>query len=352
MADSIINSMEKIVQRFPFQLGCCAGAATVLLYMLGRKWNPNLSVVINLCDLYLSLKPNKLNLGDSNTKELNEVRRSHAALPMGPLIPVASVKRVEIPSTYNGPAIPVHIFTPNSCPPNSPIVVFIHGGGFVVGNTKMYEPIITYIANKTRTIVVGVDYRKAPEDKFPCGVQDCLDAVRWVYTQAHTLGGDSSRLAVMGDSAGGNLTAIVSLELSDLVYMAIPIYPVIYFGVLSESKVRNADAPVLKATSVDWYNLRYFRYRSDLVHPLANPLERSKEQLAKAPYTHVITAEFDVLLDEGVEYVQALRDVGVKVTYKNYRNTVHGFFGNQLLTHGQAAMDDVCDILKRELRTD
>ncbi|CAE7764711.1 lipI, partial [Symbiodinium microadriaticum] len=173
----------------------------------------------------------------------------------------------------------------------------------------------------------------------------------WTLFDGFTVkfGGDASRLVVMGDSAGGNLAAVASLELSELLCMAIPIYPVIQFGLLSESKVRNADAPILKALSMDWYNIRYFRQRTDFLHPWANPLARPQEQLTRAPYTHVITAEFDVLIEEGIDYMQALKSAGVRVTHKNYANTVHGFFGNQLLTHGQTAMDDVCDILNKEL---
>jgi acetyl esterase len=342
---TVFEDFSTMCRKLSFEVGFCAGVSTMVGYLLYSRWNSNLSAILNLSDVYFAFKPKKYHLKDCDTKEIREIRCSHEKLPMGSSTPIKSSMRVDVPSTSGGPHIPIFIYSPNNCEVMAPIVVYIHGGGFVVGTTKMYEPIITYTADKTKSIVIGIDYRKAPEDKFPAGVHDCLDAIRWIHANASTFGGNASKIVVAGDSAGGNLTIIASLELSDIVRFAIPIYPVVYFGMMSESKLRNADAPILKSLSMDWYNMRYFRTRSDLIHPLANPLERPLQDLRKAPRTHIITAEYDPLLDEGIEYAKALKDAGVTVTYKNYDNTVHGFFGSPLLTHGRLAMDDVCDIL-------
>ena len=341
-AEGVLRSMRKL----PFEVGFCAGITTMLGYWLFSKWNSKLSILLNLSDVYFSFKAKKYHLGDFDLGPINHIRNEHEKLPMGNPTAIESLESKYVESSYtNGVKIPIHIYKPKECPKSAPIVVFIHGGGFVVGNTKMYEPIITYIADKTKSIVIGVDYRKAPENKFPAGVYDCLDAVRYIHSGAISFGGDPQRLAVVGDSAGGNLTIISSLELSSLVSLSIPIYPVTSFGMLTQSKLRNADAPILKAYSVDWYNMRYFRSPSDMLHPLANPMARGNADLKKAPRTHVITAEYDVLVDEGAEYANVLRNAGVEVTYKRYNNTVHGFFGSPLLTHGRAAMDDVCELI-------
>lgn len=313
--------------------------------MIYRRWNSRLSAIINLADIYFSTKPSRFHLKDGDVAAINAMRRRHTDIPIGPTVPVARIQHIAAPAA-DGYQIPLSVYTPEDVPDNCPIVIYIHGGGFVVGNAEYYEPITTYMANATKSIVVSIDYRKAPENKFPCGVHDCLSAVRWIHQNASALGGDKHRMAVLGDSAGGNLAIIVSIELWDLVTMAVPIYPVISFGMFSESKLRNANAPILKALSVEWFNLRYFRSVADLFDPMANPLVRPPEELSRVPYTHVITAEFDVLLDEGAEYARRLREVSRnRVTYTHYENTVHGFFGAELLTHGQAALKDVCDLM-------
>jgi acetyl esterase len=328
----------------PLIIGYCAGAASIALYMVYQRWNPRLSALINIADIYFSLKPSRYHLTDSNVEEINQLRKKHVEIPIGPIIPMRSTQHIGIPGP-DGNVIPITIHTPPHVSEKCPVVVYLHGGGFVVGNSAFYDPVTTFVANATNSIVFSVDYRKAPENKFPCGINDCLAAVRWVHAHATDMNCDAGRIAVMGDSAGGNLAIIVSIELWDIVFMVVPIYPVITFGMFSESKVRNADAPILKALSLDWYNLRYFRSAADLMDSMANPLMRSTKELARVPYTHVITAEFDVLLDDGIEYVRRLQQCGAEnVSYKNYENTVHGFFGAALLTHGPEALQDVCDL--------
>lgn len=332
----------------PFYAGFLIGLSTI--YLIGR-WNRRLSIVINLIDIIFSLRSDTLHLKDSDTEGIDAKRKRHTSLPIGPILPVKRKEDIAIPSAA-GRCIPGLVYYPETAAPNCPIIVYIHGGGFVLGNAKFYEPVTTYLANNTNSIVVAIDYRKAPEYKFPCAPQDCLDAVRWIHGHAKEMGGDPDKIAVMGDSAGGNLSIIVSIELWDIVSMVIPIYPVVNFAVFSESKVTNAYAPILKARDMDWYTLRYFKSAADMLDPLANPLVRPDEELCRVPYTHVITAEFDVLLDEGREYVARLRNAGCKkVTYTHYENTVHGFFGAKIITHGTAAMRNVCDLINNHFCT-
>lgn len=137
----------------------------------------------------------------------------------------------------------------------------------------------------------------------------------------------------------------MACELPDIVKLSIPVYPVITFGACSQSKVENYAMPILPAVLMDWFSNRYFRGAEDLENPLVCPLRRNEQELAKVCRTHVITAEYDVLRDEGLKYVQALKAAGVAVTHKQYNNTVHGFFGNAAITHGSQALIDAAQVI-------
>ena len=140
--------------------------------------------------------------------------------------------------------------------------------------------------------------------------------------------------------------ASMACELPDLIRLSVPVYPVISFGLCSQSKVENYGMPILPAVMMDWFSNRYFRGGDDLLNPLVCPLRRSGEELAKVCKTHVITAQYDVLRDEGIAYVHALKAAGVDVTHKNYDNTVHGFFGNAAMTHGSQALLDAAVVIR------
>lgn len=138
----------------------------------------------------------------------------------------------------------------------------------------------------------------------------------------------------------------MACTLPEIVKLSVPVYPVIKFGVCSNSKVENFDMPILSSMQMDWFSSRYLRHQDDLQRPLVCPLRHTREQLSKVQRTHVITAQYDVLRDEGIEYVNTLRSAGVNVTHKNYDNTVHGFFGNMLMTHGTQALVDCAKVIK------
>ena len=332
-------------QWMKFVMGYFVGISSAAIFHLYRRWDFRLSVTLNLIDIMLSMRPSRLHLRDHHAEELNEYRKKYTENSLGPVTPVKSIQNIEI-SSLGGYKIPLIVYSPETTIGKVPILVYLHGGGFVLGNAKYYEPITTYLAKNTSSIVVAVDYRKAPEHKFPSGVEDCLSAIRWVHSHADEFNADASRMAVLGDSAGGNLAIIASIELRDILSMAVPIYPVVTFGMHSDSKVTHANAPILKSVAMDWFSVRYFRGFNDYLHKLANPLVRSNEELSKVPYTHVITAEIDPLVDEGIEYVKRLREAGAhKVSYANYNDTVHGFFGVEIVTHGRAAIDDVCKLI-------
>ena len=138
----------------------------------------------------------------------------------------------------------------------------------------------------------------------------------------------------------------MSCEFPDIVSLCIPVYPVIKFGQCSQSKVENYNMPVLPACMMEWFSCRYFNSEEDMINPLVCPLKRTREELSRVPRTHVITAQYDVLRDEGILYAKVLREVGVNVTHENYDNTVHGFYGNAGITHGTKALMDTARLIK------
>lgn len=331
---------------FNFFHGIFFGINLTLFLSFLFKYNFKLSFIINITEIILPLllpqtSINKINENDYD--KINIKREKHLKLPIGYKKEIQKKWVVNI-NTSDLSTISIYFYKPLNCKENCPIIIWIHGGGFVVGNAEMYEPITTTLANETGCIVAAIDYRKAPENKFPRPVLDCIEATQWIYDHAHEYNANNSKITVLGDSAGGNLTIIVTCELKNLIKLSIPIYPVVSFGLLSESKVRHYDAPMLKSLSMDWYNLRYFKNRKDLFDNLATPLYRT--DLYLLPRTHVITADFDPLVDEGIEYVILLKKHGVNVTHKNYLNTVHGFFGAELLTHGTEALLETCELIK------
>mmetsp|Transcript_18697 Transcript_18697/g.27050 ORF Transcript_18697/g.27050 Transcript_18697/m.27050 type:complete len:364 (+) Transcript_18697:86-1177(+) len=320
-------------------VGCIASALPL--------WNFRLNFVMNLVnviDIRTGLLFSKLHrTKEADLASINRFRREQHMLPLGPVRKMKSTEKTSMVSRF-GHSIPLYVFTPIDHTEGSPMIIYYHGGGFVIGDVLFYESVLTFIAQETGCVVIGVDYRKAPENKFPAAPLDCIESTEWIIAHAENFGCDSSRVCVMGDSAGGHLAAIVARELQDRVSLSIPIYPVIYWGVLSQSKHDNSMQPVLSSALMEWFSLRYFTSRDEMCHPLANPLSGD---VSKLPRTHIITAEFDCLRDEGLEYMLKLQSAGVNVSYKQYNNTCHGFFGAEYLaTHGRQAVVDISNVIR------
>lgn len=192
--------------------------------------------------------------------------------------------------------------------------------------------------------------RTAPEHRFPQPQQDCIEATQWILTQADTFGFDASRVAVAGDSAGGNLVTIMCGQFSDKIKYAVSVYPGnILVGENTTSRVANKDAPVLNSATLTWFHHSHVGDMSDEIlknHALYTPLSRLPPTPDSAfPRMHVITATLDPLHDDGVAYVKYLSDAGMEVTHAHY-NTVHGFFANSIFPFGREALWDVCERIR------
>jgi acetyl esterase len=208
------------------------------------------------------------------------------------------------------------------------VVVYFHGGGWVLGNPRGYDPLCGYLADSVDVVVVSVDYRLAPEFVAPQGVQDCVDAVRWVGSSVSSLGGQPGRIAVCGDSAGGNLAAGVSLVLRDeggprIAHQAL-LYPGVDATMSFPSVTELADAPMLTRREIVAYLHRYLHGSGlDPKDPLVSPYWA--DSLEGLPPALVQTADLDPLRDEAVAYAARLTDAGVPVRATNYLRTPHGF---------------------------
>jgi acetyl esterase len=231
-------------------------------------------------------------------------------------------------TSADGPAGPVRVRVYHPRPAQRlPGVVFIHGGGWVRGSLQTHDIACRALANAAECVVVSVDYRMAPEHKFPAAIDDSFAATRWVAEHAADLGIDASRLAVAGDSAGGQLAAAVALlaRASDGPRLAcqILIYPVTDHNLDTRSYVSNATGYGLTREAMRFYWQHYLRSDADGDDPRASPLRAS--DLSGLPPALVITAEYDPLCDEGRAYADRLRDAGVPVTYSEYAGLTHGF---------------------------
>lgn len=208
-----------------------------------------------------------------------------------------------------------------------PALVYFHGGGWTIGDLDTHDVPCRELANLAHCAVVSVDYRLAPEHRFPAAFDDAVAATHWVHAHAAGLGIDASRLAVGGDSAGGNLAAAVAIALRDTwgprLAMQTLIYPATDQAADTPSHAAFADGYLLTREAIVWFRDNYLRGPEDAADWRASPLRAP--DLAGLPPAYVITAGFDPLLDEGRAYAERLRAAGVKVTYECFAGMIHGF---------------------------
>ncbi|MDQ1533673.1 MAG: acetyl esterase [Actinomycetota bacterium] len=300
--------------------------------------HPQARVVLDLVAAAGEITPSDANLAD--------IRTGFASLVMmgaGAPEAVAEVRDLEIA----GPAgpVPVRVYRPSDETP-LPVVVFFHGGGWTIGGIDDYDPVARQIANCSGAIVASVGYRLAPEDPHPAALDDCWAATTWIAGHAAEFGGDPARFALMGDSAGGNIAAVLAQrcarEGGPRPALQVLVYPVVDSDLDTGSYRENGAGYLLDLEQMRWFFDCYGRGGAALDDPTIAPLRAADlydGRLRGLAPALVITAGYDPLRDEGEAYAVALRAAGVEVVHMRYDGMIHAFFGlGAVFDDGRAAV--------------
>ena len=266
-------------------------------------------------------------------------------------VAMAKVEEKTIPSASG--AIPVRIYTPKGGKAPYPVVVYFHGGGFVIATNDTYDASARALADGASAVVESVEYRKAPEAKFPAAHDDALAAYEWTIRNAASIGGDAKKIALAGESAGGNLalaTALAARDRKDPLPTAIvAIYPVASKDMNSSSYTAFADAKPLNKSMMLWFTQQYFRTPADAADPRIDLVDAN---LAGLPPTTIINAGIDPLLSDGSLLGDRLKAANVPTEQRTYDGVTHEFFGlGNLVGSAKDAQSFACSRLKKSFGT-
>ncbi len=248
-----------------------------------------------------------------------------------------ALPRPDLPSVEDSSAdgVPIRIYRPTG--ERTACIVYFHGGGWVIGDLETHDGVCRQLAEASGMTVIAVDYRLAPEEPFPASIDDCYKATAWIAANGDTLNIDADKIAVAGDSAGGNLSTCVCLkaraEGGPHISFQLLVYPVTDTAMDTQSYVDNAEGFLLTKDTMTWFWDSYVGDdAASRSNPLASPM--AENDLSGLPPACVITAEFDPLRDEGESYAERLKAAGVTVTIKRYDGMIHGFYGMTHLVEG------------------
>lgn len=281
-----------------------------------------------------------------NPADARQAFSAMAALDGDP-VAVAHVEDLRIAGPHGD--IALRLYRPETAPATSPVVLYFHGGGWVIGGLDTHDGTCRRLAREAGCAVVSVDYRLAPEHPYPAAPEDCFAALRFVSASARELGLDPEHIIVAGDSAGGNLAAVVALMARDRggprVSFQLLIYPVTDVGCDTASMRENAEGYFLTRAAMRWFWRNYLGRDGAEAEAYHSPL--SAESLENLPPAFVITAEFDPLRDEGEAYARRLADSGVSVRLRRYDGMIHGFVTMAgVLPQGAAAIREAAATLR------
>jgi acetyl esterase len=316
-------------------------------------WAPNITkqmqAVIETLDTIApaplhTLKPQQARQSPSFADAYKRVM-SNFGIPM----PATNVDTMGRDIPVAGGTINVRLYTPHTAKSSYPVIVYYHGGGWVVATIDTYNSSAQALAERTEAIVVSVEYRKGPEFKFPTAHNDAFAAYKWVLNNAGSIKGDVNKIAVAGESAGGNMAITVSMMARDsgvkLPVHALAVYPVASNDLNLPSKIQYAMAKPLSTPDLPWFLMHYLNDMSESASPLINLVGAN---LSGLPKTTIIAAEIDPLQSEGMLLRDKLQAAGVSTTYKFYTGVTHEFFGmDQVLPEARDAQTFAAQELKR-----
>ncbi|MGK2914133.1 MAG: alpha/beta hydrolase [Porticoccaceae bacterium] len=288
-------------------------------------------------------------LGEGTPQQGRETFAAMTELLGVPAPKVKSIEEIRIP----GPSgdIRTLIITPRHDTGGPlPILIYYHGGGWVIGSPETHQREACYYADAAQCMVVVPDYRLAPEHRFPAAPLDCYAVLEWTATNAARLGGDAQRIAVAGDSAGGNLAAVVAqmttARSGPRLALQLLVYPATRMGQSTESYRLFNDGYFLTGKAMNWFFDHYLSSHEDRDNPLASPLLAT--DLSGLAPAFVMTAGFDPLRDEGAAYADRLKAAGVAVEYVCYADQIHGFVSMAgAIDQGRAFLDQAAGVLRR-----
>lgn len=280
-----------------------------------------------------------------------DARKMQADSPFDMDPPIAGVETRELSVPVKDGSIAVRAYAPEGASGTLPGLVYFHGGGWVIGDLDSHDGLCRRLAHLVGCRVFSVDYRLAPEHRFPTAADDCDAAYSWVLENAAELGVDPARLAAGGDSAGGNLTAVLCVRRKahglPLPRVQLLIYPVTDFAFDTESYEQCSNGFFLSRGMMEWFRGHYVPDEADWTNPLASPLRA--DDLSGHPPAVLATAGFDPLRDEGAAYGDKLRAAGVEVESREYSSMIHGFANLGLVPQARAAVEELAGLLRARL---
>ena len=290
-------------------------------------------------------------LGEGSPDESREIFAKTTSLLGLPAPAVAKISEVQIPGP-NGDIRSKIIFpkSPAARSDSLPILIYYHGGGWVIGSPETHIGETCFYASEANCIVVIPDYRLAPEHPFPAAPTDCYAVLEWVAENAHDIGGDANKIALAGDSAGGNLSAVVAQMARDRngprLALQLLIYPATRMGATTQSYKDFNEGYFLTGQAMDWFFNHYLKQPAQWDDPMASPL--LAKDLTGLPPAYIMTAGFDPLRDEGKAYADRLREAGVPVDYVCYEGQIHGFVSMAgALDEGKQFLREAAAVLRK-----
>jgi acetyl esterase len=270
-----------------------------------------------------------------------------------PVDPLLMANRV-VDQKINGPGgkLPFRLYYPKGNPP-FPAVVYFHGGGWVIGNLDTHHGLCHALSKSSGCLVVAVDYRLAPEFRYPAAIEDAYAATCWVADNAETIQADTHRIAVLGDSAGGTQATVVAMMARDRgrphISLQVLVYPITDYNFDTPSYIKNAEGYMLTRDLMMWFWNQYLENEDFVADPYVSPLRA--ENLNHLPETLILTAEYDPLCDEGEAYARKLQEAGIKVRLTRYDGMIHGFIRmTSRLDKARQALDEIAGTLRRVLK--